>query len=77
MKTKKLWREGNKSSLIKIGVACILFPEPSPVSEIVGAGFVLAGAVQQGIQNRTIYIGDINKTVESTIKELNALQGNL
>lgn len=29
--TKKLWREGNKSKLIKIGVACIMFPDPSPV----------------------------------------------
>jgi hypothetical protein len=58
-------------------MACIMFPEPSPVSEMVGAGFVLAGAVQQGIRNRAIYIGDINKTLESTIKELNALHGNL
>jgi len=33
-KTKKLWREGNKSNLIKIGMACIMFPDPSPVGEI-------------------------------------------
>jgi hypothetical protein len=49
--TKKLWREGNKSKLIKIGVACIMFPDPSPVGEIIGAGFIAAGLVQKGIQN--------------------------
>jgi hypothetical protein len=35
--TKKLWREGNKSKLIKIGVDCIMFPDPSQVGEIIGA----------------------------------------
>ena len=76
-KTKKLWREGNKSNLIKIGVACIVFPDPSPVGEIIGAGFLVAGAVQKMIQDRTLYVGDIKKTLQSTLKDLNANQCNL
>ena len=76
-KTKKLWREGNKSNLIKIGMACIMFPDPSPISEIVGAGFLVAGAVQKGIQKRTLYVGDIKKNLESTLRELGATQGNI
>ena len=76
-KTKKLWREGNKSNLIRIGIACIVFPDPSPISEIVGAGFLVAGAVQKGIQNRTMYVGDIKKNLESTLRELGATQGNI
>ena len=56
--TKKLWREGNKSKLIKIGVACIMFPDPSPIGEIIGAVFIAAGLVQKGIQKQTIYLGD-------------------
>lgn len=75
--TKKLWREGNKSKLIKIGVACIMFPDPSPVGEIIGAGFIAAGLVQKGIQKRTLYIGDLKKTFESTLRELNSTQSNL
>ncbi len=70
-KTKKLWHEGNKSNLIKIGVACILFPDPSPVGEIIGAGFLIAGAVQKGIRNRSAYMGDIKKNLECTLRELN------
>jgi hypothetical protein len=68
--TKKLWREGNKSRLIKIGVALIMFPEPTPISETVGACFVAAGAVQRGIQNRAIYLEDITKTFKNTLKDV-------
>jgi hypothetical protein len=77
VKAKKLWREGNKSNLIKIGVACIVFPDPSPVGEIIGAGFLVAGAVQKGIQNRALYVGDIKKNLESTLKELSATKGSI
>ena len=76
-KTKKLWREGNKSNLIKIGVACIMFPDPSPIGEIIGAGFLVAGAVQKGIQKRTLYVNDIKKNLECTFRQLRTEQYNL
>jgi hypothetical protein len=75
--TKRLWREGNKSRLIKIGVALIVFPDPSPCTEIIGAGFVAAGLVQKGIKNRSMYVEDITKTYQSTLKELCAAKYNL
>ena len=68
--TKKLWRGGNNSRLMKIGVALIMFPEPTPISETVGACFVAAGAVQRGIQNRAIYLEDITKTFKNTLKDV-------
>ncbi|MGD6850451.1 MAG: hypothetical protein ACQCN6_00145 [Candidatus Bathyarchaeia archaeon] len=76
-KAKKLWREGNKSNLIKIGVACILFPDPSPIGEIVGAGFLLAGAVQKGVQKRTLYVDDLKKDLMGIRRELAATQNSL
>jgi hypothetical protein len=76
-KTKKLWREGNKSNLIKIGMACIMFPDPSPVGEIIGAGFLVAGAIQKGIQKRTLYVTDLKKNLDYALKELNSVQRNL
>jgi len=75
--TKKLWREGNKSKLIKIGVACILFPDPSPVGEIIGAGFITAGLVQKGIQKQSIYLEDIKKTFGRTLKEIQSTKESL
>jgi hypothetical protein len=76
-RTKKLWREGNKSRLIKIGVTLIMFPEPTPISETVGACFVAAGAIQKGIQSRSIFMEDIRKTFQSTLKEVYATKHNL
>jgi hypothetical protein len=68
--TKNLFRDGNKSRLIRIGLALIVFPEPTPISETVGACFVAAGAVQQGIKSRGIYLEDITKTLRSTLREI-------
>ena len=75
--SKKLWREGNKSRLIKIGVALIVFPEPTPISETVGACFVAAGAVQKGIQSRSLYVEDITKTFKNTLKDVWATKHSL
>jgi len=68
--TKKLFREGNQSKLIKLGVALIVFPEPTPISEIVGAGFVAAGAVQKGIKSRAGFAEDIGKDFKKALKDL-------
>jgi hypothetical protein len=68
--TKRLWREHNKSKLIKIGLALIVFPEPTPISETVGSVLVAAGAVQQGIRQRSLFVNDIYKTFQNTFKEI-------
>jgi hypothetical protein len=73
---KKLWREGNKSRLIKIGVALIVFPEPTPISETIGACFVAAGAVQKGIRNRALFLEDVTKTFKSTLRDVWAIKNS-
>ena len=74
---KKLWRAGNDSRLIKIGVAIIMFPEPTPISPAVGACFVAAGAVQKGIQNRAIFLEDVTKTFKNTLKDVWTIKHSL
>lgn len=74
---KQLWRAGYKSRLIKIGVALVVFPEPTPISEIVGAGFIAAGAVQKAVRNRAMFMEDVKKTFQSTINEISATTQNL
>ncbi|NWF86718.1 hypothetical protein HXY32_02755 [Candidatus Bathyarchaeota archaeon] len=68
--TKQLWREKNKSKLIKIGLALIAFPEPTPISETIGSVLVAAGAIQQGIRRRSLFVEDIYKTFQNTFKEI-------
>ena len=75
--TQKLWREGNKSKLMSIGMAVFLFPEPTPISEVVGAGIMAAGLVQTAIKKQGIYAEDIPKTLKSTLKELQATRYSL
>lgn len=70
-----LWRE-NKSRLVKLGLALIAFPEPTPISETIGALLVAAGMVQQGIRNQAIYVDDIPKAFQKTLKELQNLKYN-
>lgn len=67
--TKKLWRKGNNSILIKAGLALIAFPDPT-ISDIIGAALVAAGAVQMGIRHGTLYTEDVYKTFHRTLKDL-------
>jgi hypothetical protein len=68
--TKKLWKNGNESKLIKLGLALIVFPEPTPISETIGACFVAAGVIQKGVRSRTIYIEEVSKTFQRVFKEM-------
>jgi len=34
--TRQLWRDGNGSKLVKLGLALVVFPEPTPISETIG-----------------------------------------
>jgi hypothetical protein len=74
---KQLWRTGYKSRLIKLGVAIVMIPEPTPISPTVGACFIAAGAVQKAIRNRSLFVEDVNKTFQSTMKDIAALKQNI
>lgn len=75
--TEKLWRQGNKSKLLEIGMTSILFPEPTQISVIIGAGFLAAGAIQTGIQSRAIFMEDIQKNLNDMIKEIRETRNTL
>ncbi len=74
---KQLWKEGSNSRLIQIGTTLILLPEPTPISVIVGSGFVAAGTIQKGIKNQSLYMEDIPKTLKSAFKEIQNQRANL
>lgn len=74
---KKLWRDGNKSRLIKLGLALIVFPEPTPISETVGTCLLAAGAIQKGIRSRTFYIEDVYKTFQEVLKDVRSAKRTL
>jgi hypothetical protein len=65
----KLQKSGNKSFLIKAGLALIVFPEPI-VSDMLGTTLLAAGAIQQGIKRQSIYLDDLPKAFKSAMKDL-------
>jgi hypothetical protein len=72
--TQQLWKAGYKSRLIKIGMALVVLPEPTPISESVGACFIAAGAVQKAIRSRAMFVEDVKKTFQSTLRELSDIK---
>ena len=62
--TKSLWRGNGKSKLIKIGLTLIAFPEPTPVSEILGAFVLSLGLVQNRIKQSTLHVEDLYNTFQ-------------
>jgi len=73
--TKKLWREGSNSILIKLGLALIVFPDPT-ISDVIGTFLIAAGTLQEGIRRRTLYIEDVYKTFQNAMKEIRALKNS-
>lgn len=71
--TKKLWRSENKSTLIKVGLALIAFPDPT-ISDVVGGLLVAAGTVQAGMRRRSIYMEDVYKTFNETFREVRSMK---
>jgi hypothetical protein len=62
--TKSLWKDGDKSRLVKIGLALIACPEPTPISETLGAFVLSVGIIQNKRKNSTLHIEDLYKTFQ-------------
>ncbi len=69
-KTKKLWRDGYKSKLIRIALALITFPEPTPLSETMGAAVLVAGLIQNKVKNSTLHVEDVYKTFQDVNNDI-------
>ena len=67
---KKLWRDGNKSKLIKLAITLIMFPEPTPISETMGAAVLTAGLIQNRIKKSTLHIEDVYKTFQDVNNDI-------
>ncbi len=74
---RKLWLKGNKSKLMKIGVAFILFPDPTPVTPVVGASLITAGLIQKEIQKRALHMEDVKKVFDKTLREIQISKNSL
>ena len=67
---QKLWRGEKKSKLIKLALTLITFPEPTPISETMGAAVLVAGLVQNRIKKSTLHVEDIYKTFQEVNNDI-------
>ncbi len=51
--TRKLSGEENKSKLMEVGMALVVFPEPTPVTPAVGACFIAGGLYRRELKAKT------------------------
>lgn len=74
---QKLWKQGNKSFLIKAGLALIAFPDPIIISDVIGSAMVAAGLIQLKMRNSALYVDDVYKTFPRVLKELGTIKSHL
>jgi hypothetical protein len=68
--TKSLWMDGDKSRLVKVGLTIIAFPEPTPISETLGAFVLSLGIIQNKMKKSALHIEDIYNTFQDVNKSL-------
>ena len=66
---ERLWKKGDDTKLVKIGLALIAFPEPA-VSDIIGTLLVSAGIVQAKMKRSALHIEDIFNTFQDVNRNL-------
>lgn len=69
-RAQKLWRGEQKSKLIKLAISLITFPEPTPISETVGAAVLVAGLIQNRIKKSTLHVEDVYKTFQDVNNDI-------
>ena len=58
------------NSLISLGIALVMFPEPFMVSDVIGGGIIAAGFLYNRAVPPPMYVDDIFKTIEEQVKTI-------
>lgn len=74
---RHLWKKGDNSRLIRVGLALIAFPEPTPLSETLGAVVLSVGMIQKKIRQSSLGIEDVYNTFQGVIMNLQTIKRGL
>jgi len=74
---RHLWKKGNNSRLIKTGLALIAFPEPTPLSETLGAVVLSVGLIQKKMRQSHLGIEDVYNTFQGIMRDLQTIKRGL
>jgi hypothetical protein len=62
--------QGTGAALVSLGVALIVFPEPTFISDVTGCGIVAAGLAYQKLVPPPLSVDDIYSSIEDQMREL-------
>jgi hypothetical protein len=68
---------GAGNSLISLGVALVMFPEPFMISDIIGSGVIAAGLLYNKCVTPTLYIDNIFETIQEQVKTIHSTGDDL
>jgi len=71
---ESLSKKKDTSSLVKIGLLLIAFPDPT-ISDLVGTLLVSAGLIQTKIKRSALHIEDVPDAFQEVIKNLQVVRG--
>lgn len=71
---RSLFKKRDRSKLVKLGLALITFPEPTPISETLGAFVLSAGLIQSKIRQSALHIEDVFSTFQAVVKDLESIK---
>jgi len=70
----RLWKDGDKSKFVKIGLALIAFPEPTPISETLGACVLSLGLIENRMKRSALHVEDVYTTFQEVIGNLQTIR---
>jgi hypothetical protein len=63
---------GAGNGMISFGIALVAFPEPTMISDVVGAGIVATGLLYNKFVSPPLYIDNIFETIQSQVKAIHS-----
>ncbi len=63
---------GAGKSMISLGIALVMFPEPTMVSDVIGGGVIAAGLLYNQLVPPPIYIDNIFDTIQEQVKVIHS-----
>ena len=61
---------GAGDAMINFGLAMVLFPEPTCISDVAGAGIMAAGVLYNSVVPPPLYMDDVVKTLSEQVKAM-------
>ena len=70
----RLWKDGDKSNFVKMGLTLIAFPEPTPISETLGACVLSLGLIEAKMKRSALHVEDVYNTFQGVIGNLQTIR---